>query len=167
MIDISRWPLGKIMQLPDHAFGTKFPIHTNTRGENGNYAWDISEVAMPDMIMIWFLEQRWYYATSVYPILRIAWGDQMPTTHAEFMELETVFNGLGYPGPEPRARGGHFQGPGSYIPMRKPVEVNGRRLVQESYAEGEKKGWCETTLIVSHIPKAVGEWILLVPHTSP
>lgn len=52
-MDISRWPLDKIMQLPDHCFGRKWWVGTyvGTTADAPNYF--LIEESVPDIFILW------------------------------------------------------------------------------------------------------------------
>jgi len=52
-MDISKWPLDKIMALPDWCFGKKWWVGTNLGGAAGETSYWIVEESVPDVFVLW------------------------------------------------------------------------------------------------------------------
>ncbi len=80
-MDIRNWPLDRIMQLPDHCFGRRWPITLLTPVVQTVTYYDISEMALPEKCVIWELV---FYGYGVLGGELTGWsfalGDVLPTT---------------------------------------------------------------------------------------
>jgi len=157
-MNISDWPISKIMQLPDEAFGRRFLISCMKKVSAQTTVWDISELGFPEICVIWEMQLLTWEAEASRTEFRVALGDHLPTTTAEVDVLEPVFPGLGLTGAEPRViTSKEWTG----IVTRKlklPIRTSGRRLVVEF-----TNTWTQTTvmtciLTVSSIPKDIPSW---------
>ena len=159
-MDIRRWGLHQVMQLPDECFGRRFMVSCNLQLFAATRAWDISEVALPEACVIWelYIESIGIYSEEI--TVRIALGDQLPAVVAVFNALDPLFMGFGAQGPEPR---------GLYIPvhgrihinrLRMPVAAAGRRMVIEALTPEAVKGGIFVGIVVSGIPKEVPDWLI-------
>jgi hypothetical protein len=157
---IDHWPFDRIMQLPDWCFGQRYVVSCSPRAYDGALAWDISEIALPEKFVLW--ELLWDSYNCSWPIdyIRIALGDQLPTAHAQFMELTPLIMGLGAQGPEPREIAGCIYQPLHLVNIRKPYQSCGRRLVCEAYATAGKTNYTHVIIVVSAMPKEVPDWLI-------
>ena len=158
-MDIRRWGLDQIMELPDHCFGRRFLVSCTLRLAAAKQEWDISEVALPDMCVIWELYIESIGIYSEVMTLRIALGDQLPLNVAMFNALDPLIMGFGAQGPEPRSL---------YFPvhdrmhinrLRVPVAAQGRRLVIECLTPEAIAGSVFVGIVVSGVPKEVPDWL--------
>ncbi len=53
IMDIRNWPLSQIMQLPDAAFGRRWPVGLAYAFAGAGAEFDISEAALPERFVIW------------------------------------------------------------------------------------------------------------------
>lgn len=157
-MDISDWPIGKIMQLPDHLFGRRFVVSCTAEAVNGASGWDIAEIAFPEDIVLWGM---WYGLTfDEYKAdyIRLALGDQLPTTTAMMDGLEPLLPGVGRQGADPRRI--ITASYNTYLPqhLRMPIRTMGRRLVMEVTAAAAKNAIWGVVLVVSTIPREIPDW---------
>jgi len=160
-MDIRGWGIGRIMQLPDFCFGRRYLVSCALDMEAAQRAWDISEVAFPDMAVIWEIGvggmAGWQDAITV----RLALGDRLPATVAEMNALDPLVFGLGLQGAEPRDIRVRGFGRGALLRLRTPVAAQGRRLVIEGETEEAIAGSVLVTVTVSGVPREVPDWVLL------
>jgi len=154
-MNISDWPLQRVMELPDHLFGRRFLISCLSNVEAQATVWNISEVPFPELTVIWELQLITWEIENTRTIFRIAMGDQLPLNVGMMDLLEPVFPGFGLDGPEPRfihsrdLQGTHL------TRLKHPVRVSGRRLVCEfenTYAYSSTMG---VLMVVSSVPRSV------------
>jgi len=155
-MDISQWPLGRIMQLPDYCFGRRFMVSAHLRASAQTTVWDIAEPALPELMVVWeFYVSPWQAEIST-GIVRIALGDQLPTTIAMMDALEPLFSGFGVQGAEPR---NYTQkaGDGFFLSrLKMPVRTSGRRLVVEyTNSHQAATGQQSLAIVVSGVPKDI------------
>ena len=159
-MDIRDWPLDRIMQLPEWCFGRKFPVCCAAVAPVDTVVWDISEVGLPEMCVLWQANIDGYVFDGAASRMRIALGDQLPTTTAMMDALDPLINGMGMQGPGPRQIGSvDTRGP-LCMDMKMPISAGGRRLVVEVTAAGTKAASVNVVLIVSTIPKEVPDWLI-------
>ena len=157
-MDIRNWSLGQIMELPDHLFGRRFIISCYVAQGAPGSAFDISEIALPEICVIW--EVGWFMllAGGAGDGLRLALGDQLPATAAQFMLLDPLIHGFGIQGPEPRLISPrNCLGPVVTNQLRLPVQAAGRRLVLQGFAT-TGPAYIQAWVIVSSVPKEIPDW---------
>jgi len=154
-MNISQWPLGKIMQLPDHCFGRRYLISCSLSVKEVVIHWDISELAFPEVCVVWELVLQGTSSTPTLDIFRLALGDQLPTTVAMMDGLEPVFNGLGLTGPGPRGIWVPTANGVAFTKLRMPLRTAGRRLVLELGPGQVERVSVICGLVVSAIPKDI------------
>ncbi len=97
-MDIRNWPLDRIMQLPDHCFGRRWPLIFSTHNSLPLTVYLISEMSLPERCVFW--EIYWAAtsknpsATQVQAIFALALADQLPANDAEFIAAESLFSGI-------------------------------------------------------------------------
>ena len=163
-MNISDWPLDKIMQLPDHMFGRRFLISATVEIATGITGWDISDLAFPEMCVIW--EYRAYCSKKTVTLVgvRMALGDQLPTTTAQMDALDPLFNGYGVQGAEPRRIPTDIYRSNELRNIRMPLAAGGRRLIIE-FTQAEAGGnFYAVELVVSSVPKDIPECLILGRH---
>jgi len=157
-MNISDWPISKIMQLPDEAFGRRFFISCMMKVSGESTVWDISELGFPEICVIWEMQLLTWQTAGARTEFRVALGDHLPTTAAEVDVLEPVFPGLGQTGAEPRViTSKDWQG---FVArkLRLPIRASGRRLVVEFTNTFTPATVMSCILTVSSIPKDIPSW---------
>lgn len=162
-MDVSKWELHKIMQLPRCAFGQIYLISASIYIANNDTAWDISEIAFPKVAVIWQLSILWQYANTTDCKCRLALGTKIPTTIAEMNEYEELINGLGTGPTKPRNIYGFTSNAQEMYPMKKLIEPQGKKLVLEVHAPSDKETRVRAAVAVSSIPREVPDWLLSGP----
>ncbi len=161
-MDIRNWPLGRIMQLPDHCFGRRFVISCLIEGSDAAPVWDISEMALPEWAVLWELVVWCREGGGAVSSLRLGLGDQLPTSAAMMGTLEPLIPGLGITGIEPRSiLLGYFIDP-RFQNIRFPIHSVGRRLVIEVSSVATKTPFVGVGIVISSIPKEVPDCLLSV-----
>lgn len=159
-MNVRDWPLGQIMQLPDCCFGRRFTVSCSPPVAGPAAVWDISEVALPEVFVIWELSIVPSMANLETCWFRLALGDQLPANAAQMLALPPLFMGMGLPGPEPRQIS---LGWSNYIHLSRlkvPVSAMGRRLVVEAFPTVGVVGTGEVSIVVSSIPREVPDCLL-------
>ena len=160
-MDIRNWPVGRIMQLPDWCFGQRYPVCCNPQSYNDALGWDISEISLPESFVLWEFLWDNYAQTGAGDYIRVALGDQLPTSHAMFMLNEPLIQGLGEQGAEPREIHGYFYSSLHIHNIRKHYKSSSRRLVCECYAAADKSNHTNIVIVVSPVPTEVPDWLVL------
>lgn len=161
-MDVSRWGLGRIMQLPDHCFGRRWPIRLKVKGKVAADDYVISMHGLPDVCVVWELQVFHTHDTIFLSFCHIRLGDEIPGTWNQFIELERLF-------PRPVVAGGLadcITTPGwttsRILSLRMPVHAQGRRIilgVERGVASGVT---LEATIVVSSVPREVPDCLLSV-----
>lgn len=163
-MDIRNWPLGQVMQLPDHCFGRRFPVCVFGHNIGLTEAYDIAEIAFPEQIVVWELMIAWsrYQAEEVdkYDEIRLALGDQLPTAEADFLSLEPFMPGLGEQIPEPRTIVTGDVAVWHVDRLKYPIHTMGRRLVLFIEARETNSSSVQVITVVSSIPKEIPDCLL-------
>ncbi|MBA7627280.1 hypothetical protein ES703_34742 [subsurface metagenome] len=161
-MNIRDWPLGRIMQLPESCFGRRFPIWVELHNTPGQLTWDISELAFPEVAVIHEFT-IWASGVSGHSAdIRLALGDQLPTTSAMMFALEPLFSGFGFAYIEPRASRIAATTQLLLSQLRMPISTSGRRLVFELSTGLGQTVACGVCLVVSSIPTEVPDCLLSV-----
>lgn len=157
---IDDWPLDRIMQLPDCAFGRRWPVSVAWPLANPGILYDISEEALPEWCVVWeLLLVTMSHGTNGLISINLALGDVLPTTDAEFDANEAFLRGLGWwtalrynivagIGQEPALRR-----------LRHFVHSMGRRVIGRC-GSGATGSDAFLTLVVSSVPKEVPDWLV-------
>lgn len=161
-MDISNWPIGRILQLPEHFFGRKFPVSCATVMFDVAPAWAISQLALPERCVLWDLLfwEAWpeFYCTG----WRVALGDQLPTVAAEFDVLEALLPRVGAERPGAYRLEAQVYSIIRLGPMKVPIAAAGRRLVCEFTGTEAKETQALVIGIFSSIPREIPDCLLSV-----
>ncbi|MBA7549725.1 hypothetical protein ES705_42220 [subsurface metagenome] len=159
-MDIRSWPMNQIMQLPDECFGRRFNVCVAVESDEPTGKGDISEIAFPDVCVIWNVTMWVHNADTTNREMRIGLGDQLPGVMADMDCYEPLIPGFGLQGIEPRYI---FTVPGYSLvslPMRNPLNVQGRRLVIVASGAVENPTLVQIVVEVSSIPTEVPDWLI-------
>ena len=157
---IDSWPVNKIMQLPDWCFGRRWLVSCTVLAYADADDFDISEVALPDKGVIWQFVWEPIDVRFVPAYCRLAISDYLPTSEAEFMRLEPLFNGYGEQGPGPRKITSYYYTGAVAIDLRMLIEPQGSRLCMMGHSEGAFSAEARASIVVSSLPKEVPDWLL-------
>ena len=161
-MNISDWPIGRIMALPDHLFGRRFIVCCHSRVDGQTTLWDISEIQFPELFVIWEAHFLTWETELTETIFRVALGDQLPANVGMMDALEPLFPGLGISEAEPRRL--YFK---EYQRLymrnlRIPVRASGRRLVCEFHNTFTHASIMGLFLTVSGVPKEIPDCLISV-----
>jgi len=159
-MNIEKWEIERIMQLPDWCFGKQWQVSVMAWASGGVASFDISEDAYPDRMVLWHVGLWCYYAVGADQYIKLALGHQLPTDDAAFMLCEPLLRGIGRSGPDPRRIELFSNAPSPTIPLRMPIEAQGKRLVVEAYAAAEKYIRVHVITVISSMPKEVPDWLI-------
>jgi len=159
-MNISQWPMSRIMQLPDFCFGRRWQVSCSAKGVVVGPNWDIAEIAFPEHIVLWELNLYSVGSVTTAKTFRLALGDQLPTSGAMMDALEPFLPGLGITGPEPRLimplHYGSLTGP----MLRTNIHTAGQRLVLEVSADVTASDALVVIVIVSSLPTEAPDWLV-------
>lgn len=148
------------MQLPDCAFGERWPIILQGAGSTGIPVYRISMGALPEWTVIWEIWGSTCATVGSWCRFRFRLGDQLPTTEAQFQGMDALFRGFE-----------DYVGLGSAIMfnpvnpptlrrLRVPVHAAGRRLVMGFDVTSAIAQPICAGLVISSIPKEVPDWLI-------
>lgn len=159
-MDVSKWPLDEIMQLPDHAFGRRWIVSVGRVGLNNNILYDISELALPEKFVIWEIIWCLDGVAGAAVNMEIALGDLVPTTDPEFQLLTNPIPDLGV-----AWLGFRYLLLRNYqswrrMTLRQSVHASGRRLVGRFQETASAAAGAMIALTVSSLPREVPDWLI-------
>jgi hypothetical protein len=160
MVNIRAWSDDQVMQLPDHIFGERYIVSCYGNPSAGTTVWDISEIAFPERMILWSLVIAPQYLNNIQSYIRIALGDQLPTTIEQMSQLEPLVRGIGQQGAEPRELHWMYTTATFSLYMRKLINSAGRRMIVEYTAKATYYCTCHVMCVISAIPREVPEWLL-------
>lgn len=161
-MNISNWPLGQLMQLPDHCFGRRYMVYCTSRPSGQATGFDIAEIAFPEVCVIWELLIDCTVSADKRFIFRITLGDQLPTTEAMVLANEPLIMGLGEQGPEPREihlKGGRVV---RWNKLRFPIRTSGRRLVCQFENTDTLSAIGAVSVVCSSVPREIPDCLISV-----
>lgn len=159
-MDVRNWALNQIMELPDECFGRRFPIILGDENQSDEGTWyHISEIGLPDICVLWHIHVAvdFMALSGVHPYLSfsLALGDQLPTTAAQFLAMESMF-----PESDEIVGGARVVHPPLNLPLRKPYAAQGRRVVVRETAVSASPYQFTLALVFSSIPREVPDCLL-------
>lgn len=157
---IEHWSINRVLRLPDWMFGRRFEIGVSFLIEQEQIYYDICEIPLPNLCVIWELSIWVPDGISSDSFLRLALGDHLPGAQTEFEVMEPVFQSIGSPTVGPRRIWLSSAGQWGVNTLRKVIEPQGRRLVGEVENNGSGTGNVMAILIVSSIPREIPEWMV-------
>lgn len=159
-MNIRNWGPGQKMQLPDHCFGQRWPVSVSFFKVDAGTIFDISELALPDVAVIWFYYISMTGGSIGTGRIKLALGDFLPANDAQFNAYEPLFRDLGVIDAGHRYVTSTYQGYPVNFPMRKLIYPQGRRLVGRFVIGAIGTFQCFATLIVSGLPSEVPDCLL-------
>ena len=157
-MNISEWPLQQIMQLPDEAFGRRFIVSCQARPPGGATHRRMSSITLPEIMVVWELLIAGWTSDGTRAVFKIAMGNQVPGSDAEFMNLESMFPGLGEDGIEPRNIQIKSDWQHELRRLRFPVRTAGRQMVVSMENTGAASAVLTVMIVISSIPKDIPSW---------
>lgn len=159
-MDISNWPLGRIMQLPDCCFGQRWPVGCSGNTLGISITFGVSMQALPERCVIWEVV---YQVTGVakqicYFDLRLS--DVVPPDTFSWIAMERLIPGIG-----------QITGEGENMPvdsgaacfrltMKKPVQTGGQRMLGRFEFTTATPSIAVATVVVSSIPKEIPDCLV-------
>ncbi len=159
-MDIRNWGIDKIMQLPDSMFGRRWPIMFADNIDTTVRSFYISEIALPEMFVIWEVF-GWVPAiggvipTPLNIFFSFKLGDQLPT-ELTYGAMEPLFRGVNNIIIGERA----FLPFSGVLHLRQPVQSSGRRICFRAYNAMAGSMNFQTGIVISSVPTEVPDWFL-------
>jgi len=148
------------MQLPDHLFGRRFLISCSSSKTGApGFTWDVSEIAFPEVCVIWELMINVTGPVEELVILNLALINGAANA-ISIAAGEPLFNGLGVQGAGPREI---IFAPNSGLALRNlrlPVRTAGRRMGIQMERKGAGPSTVIVGVVVSAIPKDIPDCLL-------
>jgi len=160
MVDISKWPLGRIEGLPDQVFGRRYPVSCFANSTGAATAIDVSEEMLPQRIMVWQLHIAPGKSGHLSSYVRIGLADDLPADEDGFMKCVPLIRGFGAQGPEPRQITGYLNYASWDLYLRMGVVTGGRRLALLARSGTGGYAWAHVTVVVSSVPEKVPKWAI-------
>ncbi len=158
-MNIQSWPLDRIMQLPDHAFGRRWPVGLGFTLSGPGAKFDISEAALPDRMVVWGVNITAEGAGTATNHMKLAMAQKIPASEAELSASDLVFSGI----TSTDGGIGEFEATPAGGPMldnlRMPVAAQGRRLIGQCKRHVGASVGGTITLIISSVPTEVPDWL--------
>ena len=159
-MDIRKWGLDRIMQLPDGCFGRRWPIIFSGTIVSGAKGYFISELALPERSVIW---QLFFWCPAIGGLetfnlsifAAYAIGDQLPSA-AIWPTLEPLFQGVD----RVIIPTGAFYAFTGVLNMKVPVMTSGRRICLRVQNSSTISLLCCSGLVISSVPNEVPDCLL-------
>lgn len=158
-MDISRWPLDRIMQLPDWCFGRRWWIGEYLGSTVGTVDYRLGEENLPDYFVVWGLLISCRSPACLEAMrLTMRLGTILPTAPGDVNEMDRIFKGISIPSITYEF----------YPDSNKVTWINAGRIVHESkgrklvvMANGDQVIQYEMTagLLISAVPREVPDWL--------
>lgn len=150
-------PQDRIMSLPDHVFGRRWPVMCSLVGANGVSQFAMSNAGLPNNVVIWEVLLLSGGVAASYFELEIRIGNQLPTTDAEFYQLEEVFNNVNDFDNDNTSM--VMFADDSYIlsRLKVPVALQGRRFIFRQVQHSSAVYRSTFGVVISGFPTEVGE----------
>ncbi len=159
-MDISKWSLDKIVQLPDFVFGRRYFIGMISGKDGPGADFVIADEALPNRMVVWgfYCSGRQEAMTSWEVTYRM--GAKQTYNGDSCAELQRVFPGMGHPSffNEIWSQGGE---PVFVMGIRNFVEPQGKRLVM-AITTNNGTGYREFSagILISAFPREVPDWVV-------
>ena len=159
-MDVSRWPLHKIMMLPDWCFGRRWWVGSYAGNTSGQVYYFCSEENLPDWFVVWgfllsFKENA--ALSAIRATIRLARNTAEITANA--MTMERLCKGIS----------AHTILYEFYVPQNGLIWINGIRTIHESKdrriafaTNGDQVIAYEGTVgvLISGVPREVPDWVV-------
>lgn len=161
-MDIRNWGLDRIMQLPDEAFGHRFMVYLEVQNVGAGFVYDISELGLPDVCVLWELFIQVYNSETTFCNIRFGLGDMLPAIPPEMLGLEPLLRGFGVQGAEPRYAIYWSPQEIHLRRLRVPIAAQGRRVVMQSQYNAIGDNYVRAAFVFSSLPTEVPDWLISV-----
>ena len=161
-MDIRNWSLDQLMMLPDHCFGSRWPIGLSLIGAPIQPVFDISEMALPERCVIWELAALYHLGILGSAEFELRLGDQLPASWAAFQEYELLFKGIRYMATATSLIYLTSMTSVNWQNFKMPVQASGRRVILGVNTGVAAAGKLQVALTVSSVPREVPDCLLSV-----
>lgn len=158
-MNISDWPISKIMQLPDYAFGRREIVQLAMDLTDANAVYAISPAGLAERTVIWDIGTSNRGASNTTTHAALSLGDFLPTTDAQFNAMEVMFPGViasdGGVGEFEAAAGSYM----NTSKVRQVFQTSGRRFVARFIRHQQNATESVIVVAYSSIPTELPEWL--------
>lgn len=162
-MDISKWTIEKILQLPDHMFGYRWWVSVPETAVTAATRYYMSPLKLPDHTIIWRLHIYVDYHGAGFNIwFSLALGVTVPTNDAEFGALPLLM-----PSYAPRRIYHVFKSNPFYkvelLGLRNYVHSKGRNLIIRVESSSSQNHDFHVGLLISALPTSIPDELLHPP----
>jgi len=147
------------MQLPDHMFGRRWPLHFGIHVSTGETERGLILASLPERIVIWEIAFLSWSEGIMGCYMDLRLGDHEPATAAEFAAFESVFGSQitndSYPGTFMANNVGAYR-----WTMRHPVQTMGRRFIVEIRNGHTVPANMSVVIVISSFPTEVPDCLV-------
>ena len=156
-MNISNWSMGKILMLPDHVFGRRWPISIARSSSGGTANYEVSRMSLPERMVVW---EFWIHSLGAVDdaiSLAVSLGDHLPANDTEFFAFDPLFKGVF----SHISIFSHWFFSAVSVPrlpnMKVPIAPSGRRLVIRVTHSGAALRAVTMGVVISDIPQSIPE----------
>ncbi len=159
-MDVSRWPIDRILQLPDWCFGRRWWVGEYMGSTQGRAMYRIGEENLPDWFVVWGILISCNSPACLQAMrLTMRLGTILPTEPTDVNGMDRIFDGIS----KSKITYEFYANPNAvtWINAEKIIhESRGRRLVL--IANGDQTIAYEMTagMLISSIPREVPDWVV-------
>lgn len=157
-MDISKWPIEKIMQLPEACFGRKSVISFSPQYLFLGTSYLMSSLALADKAVLWemsvFANGVSFPGGSASGAFSFAFGDKVPASAAEFDLMEPLIFGLN----EVLSTTRVMRVPVEFHNMRYLVKPQGRKVVGYFQNASNDLMNFSANLVFSAVPREIPDF---------
>lgn len=158
-MDISKWPLDDIMQLPNWCFGRRELYYSYVKTPELAYRWDIIDKELPDIMVIWYVRINSWQCNDTGSELRLVLSSKLPESHEEVMASEPLIRGFGSEGVEPKVIKFAENRMLPVHNLKLPIITAGRYIAVEASPNGMGQFRADVIIVASGVPKEIPDWL--------
>lgn len=165
-MDIRKWPMSRIMQLPDCAFGRRWPIGIKRTIPGNQTQYHIIRQDLPDKLLLWAFNVNVKTATNTGGIVvGVRLASSAAATDEEFQRGERIFKAI-----EPESLNYDTRvGSGSALAwtnLKMIIETANQQISLRLQEQDNISTRVTVVFTVSTIPKEVPDWMCSGPASS-
>lgn len=158
-MNIEKWDIEKIMQLPDWCFGKRWPLMISGSLASGITEFKESGQTLPDKWVLWELEMMIWPSADVYTgrlfHANIAMGEHVAASELEFEKFESIIPGAAYVSAGRKTLLGPYRG----TMLKQNFIGNGRKICTRIRNVAGITTIYSINLVISSLPREVPDWM--------
>lgn len=158
-MNIEKWDIDRIMQLPDWCFGRKWPVSVGYKTAAIGTYYDLSELGLPDKCVIWQVNWSFSSIGVLSVVTSLALANEIPADTNEYNQKSQLLADMGISVELRRDVTISSYGGGKTIDIRMPLETAGKRLLGRFNWGQAITGMMMISMVISSIPKEVPDWV--------